>query len=96
MADVIRLTASQVEELASQFTNASTETEELLNRLGQNVLNAASGWEGDSYTKFESKFEEVRSQMRSVVQMYEDFSTLLKQVVQVMQETDTSMASAMG
>ena len=96
MADIIRLTAQEVEALAQKFSDASTETEELLNRLGNEVSSAASGWEGDAYNAFVNKYEEIRTQMKSVVEMYENINELLRNVVSTMQETDSQIASSMG
>lgn len=92
MADVIRLTASEVTELSNQFKSASEQTNEMLNHLEKQVYSAAAGWEGEAYNAFVEKFEEVRNQMNSVVEMYSNIDAMLDGVVKTIQETDTGIA----
>lgn len=94
MADIIRLTASEVEALASKFSSAADETTTTVNNLQMEVSNAASGWEGDAYNAFAQTFEDIKKQMTSVHDMYEGINTMLLGVVKSLQEADSGLAGA--
>lgn len=94
MADVIRLTKAEVETLASQFKQAGSDTQDMLNNLGSAVQSAASGWEGDAYNAFVERFDTIKNDMKQVVEMYEGIDELLRGVIQTIEETDSGLASA--
>ncbi|MBR6570727.1 MAG: WXG100 family type VII secretion target [Clostridia bacterium] len=96
MADIIRLTAQEVEAVATRFGTAAEETTALLNELSGVVEGMSSGWEGDAYNAFVSSFEEIRTNLNGVVELYEGLQARLKGVVQTMQETDSALAASMG
>jgi len=95
MADIIRLTAQEVETVATKFDAASTDTQELLNNLQTVVNDMSAGWEGDAYNAFVSSFGEIKTNLQSVVELYEGLASQLREVVKTMQETDSSLASAL-
>lgn len=95
MADIIRITASQVGEVATRFTAAAEETETLLSALSSEVENMSSGWEGDAYTAFSTSFADLSKQLQNVAEMYRGITQQLNQVVEVIQNTDAELASAM-
>lgn len=94
MADIIRITAAEIEGLAKNFQSASTETTDLVNKLEGEVSSVASGWEGDSYNAFVDKFAEIKKQMQTVSEMYEGIHDLLNNVVKEMQAADDQIAGA--
>lgn len=94
MADIIRLTASELEALANQFANACTENTEMVNTLGSAVEAAAAGWEGDAYNAFVDKFVEIKKQMDSVSEMYTGIHDLLIKVRDAVVNTDSEIASS--
>ncbi len=95
-SDTIRLTASEVEAVATKFSTAATETQDLLTRLQGDVSGMASGWEGDAYNKFTDNFEQIRTKLNDVVELYEGLSEQLKGVVKTLQSADEGLASSMG
>ena len=96
MADIIRLTASEVEAVAAKFNQAASDTEQLVASLSREVEGLESGWEGDAYNAFTGNFADIATQMKDIVAMYEGLDAQLKQVVKTMQEADTGIASALG
>ena len=95
MAGIIRLTAQEVEAVAVKFDTASTDTQELLTSLQNTVNDMSSGWEGDSYNAFTESFAEIRTNLQSVVELYQGLAGQLRGVVQTMQETDSELASSL-
>lgn len=95
MADVIRLTAQEVEAVATKFTQASDNTEQLLNELGTTVEGMSSGWEGDAYNAFNESFGEIKKNLQNVVELYDGLADQLRQVVKTLQETDSGLASSL-
>ena len=96
MAEIIRLTAQQVEAVATRFGRAAEETTALLNELANVVDDMSSGWEGDAYNAFVSSFGEIRTNLNSVVELYEGLQTQLQGVVRTLQETDAGLAASIG
>ena len=95
MADVIRLTAQEVETVATKFNNASDSTQQLLDELGSTVESMSAGWEGDAYNAFVESFGEIKKNLQSVVELYDGLSDQLRQVVKTLQETDSGLASSL-
>lgn len=96
MADIIRITKEEIEELSSHFADAGEELDERIRTLQTLVDDTSSGWEGAAYTAFQEKYEEIRAQLEQVVEMYHSIDEMLDQVVSTMQETDSSIASAIS
>ena len=96
MADIIRLTVSEVEAAAAKFNQAASETEQMVTNLSREVEGLASGWEGDAYNAFTGNFANIATQMKDIVAMYEGLDAQLKQVAKTIQETDSSIASALN
>lgn len=96
MADIIRLTAAEVQAVAAKFASASEETEALVGSLSSEVSSMSSGWEGDAYNRFSENFAEIAKKMKDIVEMYQGLGKQLEGVIKTMQETDAGLASSMA
>lgn len=96
MADVFRLTKSDVDSAASLFQDAAGQTGDLINSLKSRVESLSGGWEGDSYNAFSSMFSDISTNLRQVVELYEQMSMMLTKAAEAAMEVDAGLASGMS
>ena len=96
MANIIRLTADEVETVAAQFDTASDDTQNIITKLDSVVNEMSSSWEGASYTAFNENFDSLKPQLDSVVELYTQLAQQLRYVVKTIVETDESLANSIS
>ncbi|GHU75016.1 hypothetical protein AGMMS49992_18090 [Clostridia bacterium] len=93
MADVFKLTQSDVQAAAKMFETASEQTGTLIKDLQTKVDSLSSGWEGDSYNAFVNMFSDVAKNLQSVVELYEGMNQTLLGTAEATAELDSTLAS---
>jgi WXG100 family type VII secretion target len=65
----IKVTPEQVHGVANQFKQASTQSQDMVNRLGQQMGSLQPEWEGLTQQRFYGEYEQWKSSMTQFVQM---------------------------
>lgn len=76
----IKITPEQVRQVASQFAQASSQSQEMVSRL-TNAINAMQPeWEGMTSQRFYGDFQQWSSQMTRFVELLNSINTQLNQI----------------
>ena len=92
MAGRIGITPDEVRGVATQFNNASQETEQMVGRLESTINNLAPTWEGMAKERFYGDYENWRSTMRNYVQLLAQISQELRAIADRFQGVDDELA----
>lgn len=76
----IRITPEQVRQVASQFAQAATQSEEMVGRLTNAVNTMQPEWEGMTSQRFYSEFQQWSTQMRQFSELLKGIQTQLNQI----------------
>lgn len=76
----IRITPEQVRQVASQFGQAASQSQEMVSRLTSAVNSMQPEWEGMTSQRFYSDFQQWSSQMTRFVEMLNGINTQLNQI----------------
>ncbi len=86
----IKVTPEQVHQVASQFKQASQQSQELVNRLQQTMGSLQPEWEGMTQQRFYSEYEQWRTSMNQFVQLLTSIGTQLDQIADRFTQADQS------
>jgi WXG100 family type VII secretion target len=65
----IKVTPEEVHQVASQFKQASSQSQEMVQRLQQTMGNLQPNWEGMTQQRFYGEYEQWRNSMNQFVQL---------------------------
>ncbi len=71
----IKIAPEQVRQSASQFKQASQQSQEIVNRLQNSINSLAPEWEGMSKERFFQQFEQWKGSMTQFVQLLNQIGT---------------------
>lgn len=84
----IKVTPDQVHQVASQFKNASSQTQDMVSRLQQTMDGLQAEWEGLAQQRFYGDYQQWRTTMNSFVQLLGQISTQLDQIAERFAQAD--------
>ena len=70
----ILVTPEEVHNVANQFSQASQESQDMINRLESTMSNLEPQWEGMTKQRFYQEYQNWRNQMRSFVDLLNQIS----------------------
>lgn len=73
----IKVTPEQVHQVANQFKQASTQSQEMVSRLGSTMSGMQPEWEGMTQQRFYSDYEQWKTSMTQFVQLLNQIGTQL-------------------
>lgn len=76
----IRVTPGQVRQVAAQFSQASSQSEDMVGRLTNAVNGMQPEWEGMTSQRFYSDFQQWSAQMRQFIELLKSINTQLNQI----------------
>jgi WXG100 family type VII secretion target len=80
MAGRIKITPEQIRSVATQFSQAGTQSQDLVSRLTNTVNGMQPEWEGMTSQRFYADFQSWSSQMTKFVELLNGISTQLNQI----------------
>ncbi|CDM68310.1 Hypothetical protein CM240_1146 [Clostridium bornimense] len=90
---VIKVTPEELERCANAFKNAGDTTDSVINDLDVQIDMLLSSWEGGSRNSFLLQYEELRPQIKKFVELTHSIEYKLRNVSEMMQDTDEKMAN---
>lgn len=93
MADMIKMTPSQMRQYASQYQNGSQTIDDLLNQLTSLQSQIEADWQGSGFEHFDNEFRELVPKIRQFSQLLNEINQKLNQSAQAMEDTDNQIAS---
>lgn len=88
MSKRIRITPDQVRTVASQFKQASDQSQEMVNRLTGSLRSMESEWEGMTKERFYGGFQEWQSHMTRFVSLLAEINTAMNAIADRFQAAD--------
>lgn len=76
----IKIPPEQVRQVASQFAQAASQSQEMVSRLNSAVSSLQPEWEGMTSQRFYSDFQQWSSQMTRFVELLNSINTQLNQI----------------
>lgn len=76
----IRITPEQVRQVASQFAQAASQSEDMVGRLTNAVNGMQPEWEGMTSQRFYGDFQQWSAQMRQFIELLKGINTQLNQI----------------
>lgn len=84
----IRVTPEEVNQVATQFRNASQQSQEMVNRLQQTMNSLQPNWEGLAQQRFYGEYEQWRNSMTQFVQLLANIAQQLDQIAERFRQAD--------
>ncbi|MEG0328074.1 MAG: WXG100 family type VII secretion target [Erysipelothrix sp.] len=91
---LIKMSFEDVRQKASEYSTASSEIEALLARLEGYQSELSAVWEGSSFQQFDSRFEELKPQIRNFENLLMNISEFLNSAAGTLEEADAAIANA--
>ena len=76
----IRVTPEQVRQVATQFSQAASQSEDMVGRLTNAVNGMQPEWEGMTSQRFYGDFQQWSAQMRQFIELLKGINTQLNQI----------------
>ena len=76
----IKITPEQIREVAKQFSQSGTQSQEMVTRLTNTINGMQSDWEGMTSQRFYGDFQQWSGQMSKFVELLNSISTQLSQI----------------
>jgi len=76
----IKITPDQVRQVASQFSQAAGQSQELVSRLTNAINSMQPEWEGMVSQRFYSDFQQWSTQMKQFTELLNSINTQLNQI----------------
>ena len=89
----IKLTPEELRSSAQKYTAGSQQVTEVLNSLTQEQAVIDENWDGTAFDSFEAQFNELSPKITQFAQLLEDINQQLLKVVDVVEQTDSDIAS---
>ncbi|MDM5154695.1 WXG100 family type VII secretion target [Bacillus sp. DX1.1] len=86
----IKITPEQLEQIASNFTNAASEAQQQINRLEGDINNLEGQWSGATQAKFRGNFNESKQAMQQYIPILQHISEELKKIANNFRNVDNS------
>jgi WXG100 family type VII secretion target len=84
----IRVTPEQVRQVGSQFKQASSESQAMVNKLQQAMNQLEPEWEGLSRQRFYSEYQNWRNSMNQFVQLLDGVGRQLDDIARKFESVD--------
>ncbi|HEO3250038.1 TPA: WXG100 family type VII secretion target [Streptococcus agalactiae] len=92
----IKLTPEELRESAQKYTAGSQQVTEVLNSLTQEQAVIDENWDGSAFDSFEAQFNELSPKITEFAQLLEDINQQLLKVADIVEQTDSDIASQIG
>jgi WXG100 family type VII secretion target len=92
MSGQIRLTPAELEEMASRYSNESSQVEDLVGRLDTMKGQLEGMWDGAASEAFIAQYEELKPSFVKMSTLLADISKQLEDSAHVLQQTDQQIA----
>ena len=89
----IKLTPEELRSSAQKYTAGSQQVTEVLNLLTQEQAVIDENWDGSAFDSFEAQFNELSPKITQFAQLLEDINQQLLKVADVVEQTDSDIAS---
>lgn len=93
MSEIIRLTPSELREVARQYDTESGNVHDLISRLDSMSSHLQDVWEGASSQAFAQQYQELRPSFDRMAVLLNEVSMQLANSAQVLEDTDRQIAS---
>lgn len=84
----IRITPERVREVAREFSQASSQSQDMVTRLQSTISNIEGDWEGMTKNRFFSEFQQWQTSMRSFVELLNGIGQQLEEIAVRFEQTD--------
>ncbi|GAA4722593.1 WXG100 family type VII secretion target [Brevibacillus fulvus] len=88
MAQRILITPDQVDAVAAQFRQGREESQQIIDRLNQQVQNMEGQWDGMTKQRFFQEFQEAKKSMDNFTQLLESISQELTHIANKFRQAD--------
>lgn len=88
MSSQIKVTPQQLRAAASQFKSSSQQSQEMINRLNQQITSMQSDWAGMSAQKFYNDFQQWKSTMTQFVTLLNEIGGQLEAIATRFEQAD--------
>ncbi|HGD0123183.1 TPA: WXG100 family type VII secretion target [Streptococcus agalactiae] len=92
----IKLTPEELRTSAQKYTAGSQQVTEVLNSLTQEQAVIDENWDGSAFDSFEAQFNELSPKITEFAQLLEDINQQLLKVADIVEQTDSDIASQIG
>ncbi|HEM9238259.1 TPA: WXG100 family type VII secretion target [Streptococcus agalactiae] len=92
----IKLTPEELRSSAQKYTAGSQQVTEVLNSLTQEQAVIDENWDGSAFDSFEAQFNELSPKITEFAQLLEDINQQLLKVADIVEQTDSDIASQIG
>ncbi|MFM1652484.1 WXG100 family type VII secretion target [Brevibacillus sp. B_LB10_24] len=86
----ILITPDQVDAVANEFRQGREQSQQIIDRLNQQVNNMEGQWDGMTKQRFFQEFQEANKQMSNFLQLLESISQELTQIAARFRQADES------
>lgn len=93
MADRIVFPTAEVRRVAGEFRNAGEGSQDIVNRIQNEVNNLQSQWEGMAQNRFYSDYQTWAQSMTQYIQLLQDIAAQLDATAQHFEDLDRQLAS---
>ncbi|HGI4691969.1 TPA: WXG100 family type VII secretion target [Streptococcus agalactiae] len=92
----IKLTPEELRASAQKYAAGSQQVTEVLNSLTQEQAVIDENWDGSAFDSFEAQFNELSPKITEFAQLLEDINQQLLKVADIVEQTDSDIASQIG
>ncbi|PNY19856.1 WXG100 family type VII secretion target [Streptococcus parauberis] len=89
----IKLTPEELRTSAQKYTTGSQSITDVLTALTQEQAVIDENWDGTAFDSFEAQFNELSPKITQFAQLLEDINQQLLKVADVVEQTDSDIAS---
>ena len=89
----IRVTPSELKDVARQYDNESQQVIDIIGRLDKMRDHLVGIWEGSSSQAFVGQYEELKPSFNDMARLLNEVSQQLTKSAQILEDTDNQIAS---
>ncbi|MGE7604660.1 WXG100 family type VII secretion target [Peribacillus sp. NPDC097675] len=89
----IRVTPSELKDVARQYDNESQQVTDIIGRLDKMRDHLVGIWEGASSQAFVGQYEELKPSFNDMARLLNEVSQQLTKSAQILEDTDNQIAS---
>lgn len=89
----IRVTPSELKDVARQYDNESQQVTDIIGRLDKMRDHLVGIWEGSSSQAFVGQYEELKPSFNDMARLLNEVSQQLTKSAQILEDTDNQIAS---
>lgn len=95
MADLIKLTYADIENVSSSFKSKANELDTIINEISSRMSELEGTWKGESKNALYEQYETCRQSLLQFPEILMGFSERLDAAAQTMRDLDTQGANSM-